>query len=44
MIQEFVKAWDEHKDEVERVFRGAHPDNYLEIVEPVILTLIISTS
>ena len=36
MIQEFVKAWDAHKSEIEAQFRTKHPEDYAEIVKAVV--------
>jgi hypothetical protein len=36
MIDEFVKAWDARKGEIEAKFRAKHPDDYKEIVRNVI--------
>ena len=36
MIQEFVKAWDARKGEIEAQFRAKHPENYDQIVEAVV--------
>lgn len=39
MIEKFVKIWDEHKQEVEEIYRAKHPDSYIEIVENVVKLL-----
>ena len=36
MIQEFVKAWDARKGEIEAQFRAKHPENYDQIVKAVV--------
>ena len=36
MIQEFVKAWDARKGEIEAQFRAEHPKNYNQIVKAVV--------
>lgn len=36
MIQEFVKAWEDRKDEVRAVFAAKHPETYKDVVAAVI--------
>lgn len=36
MIDEFVKVWDEHKDEVRAAFTEKHPESYEVVVKTVI--------
>lgn len=36
MIPEFVKVWDEHKDEVRAAFTEKHPESYEIVVKTVI--------
>ena len=39
MIQQFVKAWDARKGEIEAQFRAKRPSNYAEIVKAVVTIL-----
>lgn len=39
MIEKFVRIWDEHKEEVEEVYRANHPNDYFSIVENIITLL-----
>jgi len=39
MIQEFVKAWESRKGEIEAMFRAKHPEDYAEIVKAVVMIL-----
>lgn len=39
MIEEFVKAWDERKGEIEAKFRQEEPHEYKEIVKAVVSIL-----
>ena len=39
MIEEFVKAWDERKGEIEAKFRQEEPQEYKEIVKAVVSIL-----
>lgn len=39
MIEEFVKAWELRKGEIEEKYKQAHPKNYKEIVSNVIAIL-----
>ena len=36
MIDDWVKIWDAHKGEIEKIFTEKHPDNYEEIVKQVV--------
>lgn len=39
MIEEFVKAWDARKGEIEAQFRTKRPDDYSDIVKAVVTIL-----
>jgi len=39
MIDEFVKIWDERKEELEAIFKQKHPSDYTEIVTNIAMIL-----
>lgn len=39
MIEKFVKIWDEHKEELEEIYKNGHPDSYFNVVENVVKLL-----